>query len=404
MKNISIVPKASLKVVRGECELSEKDVEEIPKGLSPGEWVCLIDKTATKKYVAHINPYSESFFKIKIVKNVSIDWKALKNESETAVDFIRERIVEAAHKRKSFLNYNDGCRLIYGSSDHLTGLIVDVYQKYIFIQINVAGIDRFRKDVGIIIQEIFPHHVIRFFDNPQYRKQEVLPVYETEVIAEDLRVKENNIDYVVSKKTLQKIGYYYDHRENRQKLLTTLLKLNVNKDKGLDLFSYVGSWGLHLLKGGVAHVDFVDQGDMALDIEANLKINHFNGSGLFYRSDVFKYLDEAYAQKKFYDVIVSDPPAFTKSEKNKNTALGGYEKLHQKAMRLIGDRGIFVAASCTHYVTHEELDKTVQVSAMKNNQTVQLLDIGMQGFDHPVKGFTDKGFYIKYLLYLVEKS
>lgn len=397
------MPKASLKVVRGECELSEKDVEEIPKGLSPGEWVVVVDKTISRKYIAHINPYSESFFKIKIIKNISFDWTTKKNESEIAVESIRERIIEAANRRKCFISYNDGCRLVYGSSDYLTGLIVDVYQKYIFIQINVAGIDRFRKEVGQTIQEIFPKHTIRFFDNPQYRKQEVLPIYEAEEITEDLLIKENNINYVVSRKTLQKIGYYYDHRENRQKLLYTLLNLNIKKEKGLDLFSYVGSWGLHLLKGGLSHVEFVDQGDMAVDVEANLKLNHFEGRGSFCRKDVFKFLDEAHANQKFYDVIVSDPPAFTKSEKNKNTALGGYEKLHQKAMRLIENKGIFVAASCTHYVSHEELDKTVQLSAMKNNQSIQLLDIGMQGFDHPVKGFTDKGFYIKYLLYLVER-
>jgi 23S rRNA (cytosine1962-C5)-methyltransferase len=333
-----------------------------------------------------------------------VTWNTTKKENEIGVEFIRERISEAAVKRKYFNNYNEGCRLIYGSSDHLTGLIVDVYKKYVFIQINVAGIDRFRKEIAQIIVEHFPNHIVRFFDNPQYRKQEVLPIYEAEEIKDDLEVAENEINYIVSKKTLQKIGYYYDHRENRQKLLNTLVNFNIKKDKGLDLFSYVGSWGLHLLKGGVGHVDFVDQGNMALDLETNLRINSFHGKGEFFRSDVFKYLDEAYALKKFYNVIVSDPPAFTKSEKNKNTALGGYEKLHQKAMRLIEEDGLFVAASCTHYISHEELDKTVQVSAAKNNQNIQLLDIGMQGFDHPVKGFTDKSFYIKYLLYFVQKA
>jgi 23S rRNA (cytosine1962-C5)-methyltransferase len=404
VKNIELLPKASLKVLRGECELSEKDIEEMPKGLSPGEWVLLIDKTAKVKYIAHINPYSESFFKIKIIKSVATNWSTSKKENEVAIDNIREKILEAFNRRKIFLNYSDGCRLIYGSSDSLTGLIVDVYKKYIFVQINVAGIDRFRKEVGLILQDIYPQHIIRFFDNPNYRKQEVLPVYETEEIKDDLEVFENKIKYVISKKTLQKIGYYYDHRENRQKLLTTLKSLNVNKEKGLDLFSYVGSWGLHMLHAGVKNVNFIDQGDMANDVETNLKINEFAGRGTFYRADVFKFLDEAFQKKDFYNVIVSDPPAFTKSEKNKNTAIGGYEKLHQKAMRLIEDQGIFVAASCTHYVSHEELDKTVQVSAIKNNQKVQLLDVGMQGFDHPVKGFTDKGFYIKYLLYIVQKG
>jgi 23S rRNA (cytosine1962-C5)-methyltransferase len=398
------VPGASLKVIRGECELSEKDVVEIPKGLLPGEWILLLDKNSSRKYIAHINPYSESYFKIKIVRNIPIEWKSDSKETEIAVDFLRQNITIAFQKRLMFKDYNKGCRLIYGSSDGLTGLIVDVYLKYIFIQINVAGIDRFRNEVSSCIQSLYPGHVVRFFDNIQYRKQEVLPIYDVEPMADNLDVSENEIMYQVSKRTLQKIGYYYDHRENRRKLLDTLGKISINKGVGLDLFSYVGSWGLHMLKGGVGHVDFVDQGDLSIDIENNLDRNGYKGQGSFYRSDVFKFLDDAFEKKKFYNIIVSDPPAFTKSEKNKSTAIGGYEKLHQKALRLISNEGLFIAASCTHYVSHEELDKTVQVSANKNNQILQLLDIGVQGYDHPAKGFTDKGFYIKYLLYIVKKS
>jgi len=401
---LEISSKASLKVVRGECELAEKDVEEIPKGVSPGEWVILSDKLAKKKYIGHLNPYSESYFKIKIVCEVEADWKPSKSEKEIGLEVLTSRLKEAAKKREIFLSYKSGNRLVYGSSDHLTGLIIDVYKKYIFIQINVAGLDRFRNEIGQLIKEMYPNHFVRFFDNPAYRKQEVLPVYPTEEILEDLEVIENEIQYTVSRKTLQKIGYYYDHRENRAKLLSTLQKLNVKKQFGLDLFSYVGSWGLHLLKAGVEHVDFVDQGDMLNDINTNLKLNQFEGKGAFFRADVFKYLDEVYTQKKSYDIIVSDPPAFTKSEKHKSTAIGGYEKLHQKSMRLLSESGVFVAASCTHYVTLEELDKTVQVSALKNNQIIQLLDLGMQGFDHPVKGFSDKGFYIKYLVYYVKRG
>ncbi len=404
MKYIEILAKSSLKIVRGECELSEKDVEEIPKGLLPGEWVILIDKTAGKKYVGHVNPYSESFYKIKITKEVSTEWRPEKNEGEVAIAIIRENITKAVQLRKIFTSYLGGYRVVYGSSDNLTGVIIDLYTKYLFVQINVAGIDRFRKEIAQILTEIYPEKKVHFFDNPQYRKQEVLPIYENDEIQDDLEVDENKIKYIISKKTLQKIGYYYDHRENRQKLLTTLLKLDINKEKGLDLFSYVGSWGLHLLKGGTTHVDFVDQGNMAEDVAKNLQINNFSTRGIFFRSDVFKFLDDAYSSNKRYNIIVSDPPAFAKSEKNKNTAIVGYEKLHQKALRLLEDNGLFVAASCTHYVTHDELDKTVQLSAAKNNQKVQLLDIGIQGFDHPAKGFTDKGFYIKYLLYFVTKS
>jgi 23S rRNA (cytosine1962-C5)-methyltransferase len=181
-------------------------------------------------------------------------------------------------------------------------------------------------------------------------------------------------------------------------------ELNVSKKTGLDLFSYVGSWGLHLLKAGVEQVDFVDQGDMDQSLKKNLELNSFLNRGNFIRKDVFKFLDEANGTNKSWDIIVSDPPAFTKSEKNKHAAIQGYEKLHQKALKLVNDNGLFVAASCTHYVDINELDKTVQDAAFRNGQKLQLLDVGVQGHDHPMTGFKDKGFYIKYLLYLVQRG
>ena len=192
--------------------------------------------------------------------------------------------------------------------------------------------------------------------------------------------------------------------ENRSRLKSLLLRLNVKKDKGLDLFSYVGSWGLHLLSAGVGNVEFVDQGQMQMAIEKNLELNEFAGRGQFVRGDVFKYLDQALAENKKFDVIVSDPPAFTKSEKNKVTALQGYEKLHMKSMKLLNDQGIMVVASCTHYASFEELDKTVQDAAFRNGQKIQLLDLGGQGFDHPMTGLKDKSFYIKYLVYYVSRG
>jgi 23S rRNA (cytosine1962-C5)-methyltransferase len=182
------------------------------------------------------------------------------------------------------------------------------------------------------------------------------------------------------------------------------LRLKVKKENGLDLFSYVGSWGLHLLAAGVTFVEFVDQGQMRSAIEDNLELNKFSNRGNFIRSDVFKFLDQALVQNKKYDIIVSDPPAFTKSEKNKMAALQGYEKLHMKAMKLLNNEAVMVVASCTHYVNYEELDKTVQDAAFRNGQSIQLLDLGGQGFDHPMTGLRDKSFYIKYLVYYVNRG
>jgi 23S rRNA (cytosine1962-C5)-methyltransferase len=393
-----------MKILRGERELSEKDVEEIPKGLIPGEWVCIVDSTAQKKYISYVNPHAEIFYKIKILKASEWTFNSNGDEHKVAEEIIRELLINSIKKRSLFIDYDNGARLVYGTNDSLPGLIVDKYKKYILVQINTAGIDRFRDLIHSLLQKSFEAHQIVFYDNEEYRKAEVLPTFEKVEIDGDLEVVENQLQYKIPKNVLQKIGYYYDHRENRSRLKSLLLRLNIKKNKGLDLFSYVGSWGLHLLSAGVGNVEFVDQGQMQVAIEKNLELNKFAGRGQFVRGDVFKYLDQALVENKKFDVIVSDPPAFTKSEKNKVTALQGYEKLHMKSMKLLNDQGIMVVASCTHYASFEELDKTVQDAAFRNGQKIQLLDLGGQGFDHPMTGLKDKSFYIKYLVYYVSRG
>jgi 23S rRNA (cytosine1962-C5)-methyltransferase len=397
--------KSSSKVARGERELSEKDLLEMPKGLRPGEWFILEDQFAKKNYIAYINPYAESFFKIKIlIEDVTKKYNVKSDEEVTAKEIIVANLQKAFRKREFFSDYNSGARLVYGMNDSLAGIIVDKYEKYIFAQINTAGMDRFRDLIKSEIEKKYPTQKVLFFDNLEYRKAEVLPIHDPEKMEGDLDIVESGLRYKVSQAVMQKIGYYYDHRENRQKLSTLLSRTTFAKKTGLDLFSYVGSWGLHMLRAGVEHVEFVDQGNMEETINNHLALNNFQGRGKFTRADVFKFLDTAIAAGRKYDVIVSDPPAFTKSEKNKIMALQGYEKLHVKAMRLLNDEAIMVVASCTHHVNYEELDKTVQEAALKNSQKVHLLDLGAQGFDHPFSGFNDKSFYIKYLVYFVSRG
>ena len=405
MKSLILENKSSLKVARGDRELSEKDLIELPKGLQPGEWVIIEDQLIKKNYIAYINPYAESFYKIKIIADdLEKKFNSKSDEALVAKEIIVKKLREAFRKRDLFSDYASGARLIYGMNDSLAGIIVDKYQKYIFAQINTAGMDRFRDLIKSEIQLKYPEQKVLFFDNAEYRKAEVLPIHESEKTTDDLEILENGLKYKISQNVVQKIGYYYDHRENRKKLADLLSRTSFSKKTGLDLFSYVGSWGLHMLKAGVEHVEFVDQGNMGEVIETHLGLNGFQGRGYFSRSDVFKFLDNQISAGKRYDVIVSDPPAFTKSEKNKATAIQGYEKLHLKAMKLLNDEAIMVIASCTHHVNYEELDKTVQDAALKNSQKVHLLDLGVQGFDHPFSGFKDKSFYIKYLVYFVTRG
>lgn len=394
-----------MKVARGERELSEKDIFDLPKGLRPGEWVIIEDQHLKKNYIAYINPYAESFYKIKILNEDTEKKQNIKSDEETvAREIIVKNLQTAFRKRDFFKDYSDGSRLVYGMNDALPGIIVDKYKKYILAQINTAGMDRFRNLIKDEIEKRYPENKVLFFDNHEYRKAEVLPLHEPEKLTEDLEVTESGLRYKIPLSVVQKIGYYYDHRENRSKMAALLKRTNFSKKTGLDLFSYVGSWGLHMLSAGVENVEFVDQANMEEVTIRHLELNGFQGRGQFFRSDVFKFIDAAIGAGKKYDVIVSDPPAFTKSEKNKLMALQGYEKLHLKAMKLLNNEALMIVASCTHHVNYEELDKTVQDAALKNSQKVHLLDLGAQGFDHPLSGFQDKSFYIKYLVYFVTRG
>jgi 23S rRNA (cytosine1962-C5)-methyltransferase len=378
---------------------------EMSKGLRPGEWIIVEDQLAKKNYIGYINPFSESFYKLKIIAEDKSKKYNVKSDEESVARELITSNLQAAFKSRDYLtDYSNGSRLVYGMNDSLPGIIVDKYQKYILAQINTAGMDRFRDLIKTELVSRYPDQKVLFFDNAEYRKAEVLPIHEPEKITEDLDILENGIQYKISQSVMQKIGYYYDHRENRNKLANLLMRTSFAKKTGLDLFSYVGSWGLHMLKAGVENVEFVDQANMEVATTTNLELNNFKGRGQFTRSDVFKFLDTTIASGKKYDVIVSDPPAFTKSEKNKNQAIQGYEKLHLKAMKLLNDEGLMIVASCTHHVNYEELDKTVQEAALKNSQRVQLLDLGVQGMDHPFSGFKDKSFYIKYLVYFVSRG
>jgi 23S rRNA (cytosine1962-C5)-methyltransferase len=201
---------------------------------------------------------------------------------------------------------------------------------------------------------------------------------------------------------MQKIGFYYDHRENRYQLTQILNRLNYKYENALDLFSYVGAWGMAALKSGAKNATFVDQGDFNIEIDVGLELNGFKGQGRYLRSDVFKFLDEEIRNKNEYDLILCDPPAFAKSYQQKNQALEGYSKLHRKVFKAAKAGALIAFSSCTHYVTHDEFQKNISEAALKESKKIQLLYSGIQGWDHPVSSQLDKSNYIKCYFYLLE--
>jgi 23S rRNA (cytosine1962-C5)-methyltransferase len=395
LKIIELSKDGAQKLLKGSKELYPRDLSESVKSAIPGEWLYLKNSKKNKHYLAFVNPLSINTPIAHIISESEVSQK--RDE-----DYLFELINDSINKRGFYHGYDHSSRLVYGNADNLPGLIVDSYINSIVVQINTAGIDRFRDKIKTFLEDKYAGKKVYLLDNVAYRERESLPIYQTEEIDEDLKIIENNLHIKVKKENVQKVGYYYDHRENRDRATVLIKKLNKEFTKGLDLFSYVGSWGLHFLKSGVSNVTFVDQGDMTDSISQNLKLNDFGERGVFVRKNVFDFLKEAKLNKETYDLVCSDPPAFCKSRKDERKAYEGYLKLHKNLFDLLESDSLLIACSCTHYINLESFQKNIEEAAFSKQRKIQLLDCGVQGFDHPVTNLNSKSSYLKYLAYRVE--
>lgn len=378
----------------GQIEKGKKHffVQELPRSwptCTPGEWLKLV--TSNKAWTAFVNQVAKETPSLWIMADKEIEaWPCI------------EELLDKSLARREMLYPGEGKRLVYGQSDGLPGVIVDQYDKHILVQINTAGMDRYRLEIKKHLERKFSQHQIILFDQASYRAAEGLPVFEPEWNKKDiLEITDSGFHYELSMERMQKIGFYYDHRDNRNKF-EAYLKQQAKKSRVLDLFCYLGSWGLHAARAGGEQIDLVDQADLSVDIDATYNRAKKKNQMQFHRSDVFKFLDQAIAAGEKWDVIICDPPAFCKSQKQKTQALSGYQKLYNKLMKLLLPDGTLVAASCTKYVSLDELCNIVDQQAKQAGRKICMRDLGVQGKDHPFSSLKDSACYIKYALYAVE--
>lgn len=398
LKQVALSKVGLNRVKAGHIELKADDIEPSVKSFHPGEWIALT--SIEGQWLAFINPLIEPPAS-QITLLSPLTKNALSQTADTlALGYIKSKLDMAFEKRKKIKGYLEGCRLVYGHNDDLPGLQVDLFVNACFIQINTAGIDRYREQVKVHLEDKTNKKCF-FLDNPKYRQRESLPSFEIENLP-DLKIRENGLELSVRSEVLQKVGYYYDHRENRRALIDLMSRLEHQFENGIDLFSYVGSWGLHALKGGVRRMTFVDQGDFEVELKKNLNLNKFDDQGEYVRGDVFKYLDQCAQQKILFDLILSDPPAFAKSASQKKGAIEGYHKLHRRVLKVAAPWSVIGFSSCTHYVSEDEFQRTILEEATREKRRIHLIYQGVQGWDHPVKSTMDKSNYIKSFFYIVE--
>ncbi|MDF2797237.1 MAG: class SAM-dependent rRNA methyltransferase [Pseudomonas orientalis] len=285
-------------------------------------------------------------------------------------------------------------RLVYGDSDLLPGLVVDRFGDILVVQLASATMENHKEDVVAALVQVLKPSGILFKNDSAARDAEGLNRYvETVfgVVPEWVALEENGVKFEAPVMAGQKTGWFYDHRMNRARLAPY-----VKGKRVLDLYSYIGGWGIQAAAFGASDVTCVDASSFALDgVERNAALNGFAEKLTCIEGDVFEALKELKAGEERFDVIVADPPAFIKRKKDMKNGEGAYRRLNEQAMRLLTKDGILVSASCSMHLPEDDLQNILLTSARHLDRNIQLLERGSQGPDHPVHPAIAETRYIK---------
>lgn len=287
-------------------------------------------------------------------------------------------------------------RLVYGDSDLLPGLVVDRFGDVIVAQLASATMERHKDDVLAALLQVLKPAAVLWKNDSSAREAEGLPRYVESAygdVPEWAALEENGVKFEAPIVEGQKTGWFYDHRMNRARLAPY-----VQGKRVLDLFSYIGGWGVQAAVFGASEVMCVDASGFALDgVERNAALNGVAEKMVCVEGDVFEALKELKAADERFDVIVADPPAFIKRKKDVKNGEAAYRRLNEQAMRLLNKDGILISASCSMHLVEENLQEILLSSARHLYRHIQLIERGAQGPDHPVHLAIPETRYIKSL-------
>jgi 23S rRNA (cytosine1962-C5)-methyltransferase len=290
-------------------------------------------------------------------------------------------------------------RLVYGESDGLPGLVVDRYGSACVVQIGTAGMERLKNQIQQALEQVLGCEALLFKNDGSTRDMEGLPSYVEAArgrFDELSLVVEDGLEFQAPLAEGQKTGWFFDQAANRRALTKY-----VRKDaRVLDVFSYVGAWGVRAAHSGAREVLCVDSSAAALELaQSNAERNRVNGrtGGTLttVKGDAFDVLEDLAKKGARFDLVVIDPPAFAKRKKDVPKALAAYKRLNQLAMRLIADDGILVSCSCSYHVSAEDLQDAIAKAARGADKHLQILEMGGQAPDHPVHPAIPETRYLK---------
>lgn len=322
-------------------------------------------------------------------------------------DFIAMRVKNAWEYRKSVLLEKDlnCCRVIFGEADFLPGLVIDKYDDVLVVESLALGIDRFKVQIvehlkQLMAEDGFNIRGVYERSDAAVRKKEGLAPYKGFIGEEfdtNVEIVENGVHYMVDVVNGQKTGFFLDQKYNR----LAIQRLCKGK-KVLDCFTHMGTFALNAGIAGAADVTGLDISEFAVSqATANAKLNGLDETVKFRQANVLDELPKLAEAGEKYDVVILDPPAFTKSREATKNAMKGYREINMKGLKLVKDGGYLATCSCSHFMTQDLFVKVIGQAAKAAHKRLRQVEFRTQAPDHPILWAADESYYLKFLVFQV---
>lgn len=318
--------------------------------------------------------------------------------------FLMMRVRDAWEYRKKVTD-TGSCRLIFGEADFLPGFVVDKFSDVLVVQSLALGIDRFKEKLVNMIRQVLAEDGIKIrgvYERSDakvrsHEGMERVKGFIGEPFDTLVEIEENGVKYQVDVEDGQKTGFFLDQKYNRR----AIQKL-CRGAKVLDCFTHTGSFALNAGVAGAESVLGVDASQLGVrQAEKNAKLNNLSDRVKFLCADVFELLPELEKKGEKFDVIILDPPAFTKSRSSVKNAVKGYREINLRAMKLLKDGGYLATCSCSHFMTYELFTQTIGQAAHNVHKRLRQVEYRTQAPDHPILWAADESYYLKFYIFQV---
>lgn len=319
-------------------------------------------------------------------------------------EFLKMRVRDAWEYRKKTVDISS-CRVIFGEADFLPGMVIDKFSDVLVVQSLALGIDKLKMIIieelksamaedGITIRGVYERSdaKVRLQEGMERVKGFIGEPFDTKV-----QIVENGVKYIVDIEDGQKTGFFLDQKYNR------LAIQRLCKDaKVLDCFTHTGSFALNAGIAGAKSVTGVDASQLAVDqATENAELNGLEKRVKFICEDVFELLPKLEAEGEKYDVVILDPPAFTKSKNSIKNAVKGYREINLRGMKLVKDGGYIATCSCSHFMSYELFNQTIGQAARNVHKRLRQVEYRTQAADHPILWSADESYYLKFYIFQV---